>query len=387
MVAGRVVVVHATEEPPARWAASLFLAGPTPRSPDVASWRPAAVAEIERRWSGPGTLVVFHPEPRDQVWSNYDTQRTWELRWGDRCDLVLFWIPRGPGLPALTTNDEWGRWKDSGRVVLGTPPDADSVRYQRHYARDHHIPVSDSLADTVAAALDTIGDGAERVGGQRHVPLLLWRTPSFRSWLTAQEGAGNELREARLEWTFRSGKHRDLVVYWALHAQVHVATERRVKSNEIVLSRPDISTVLGYRPAASLADTEIVLVKEFRTPSSAADGFVLELPGGSHSTPTDPASLAAAEFREETGLVVHAARFVAHRSRQLAATVTAHRQHLFSVVLTADELDQVRRTGAISGEPPSSEITYPVVLRLRDLLATDQADWTTLGAVTEVLLG
>ncbi|HWM04498.1 MAG TPA: nucleoside 2-deoxyribosyltransferase domain-containing protein, partial [Actinophytocola sp.] len=131
------MVVRAGEEPPDRWAASLFLAGPTPRTPDVASWRPEAMAEIERRWAGPDELVVFLPEPRGAVWPEYEHQRTWELYWGDRCDVVLFWIPRGPGMPALTTNDEWGRWKDSGRVVLGTPPEAQSVRYQRGYAADH----------------------------------------------------------------------------------------------------------------------------------------------------------------------------------------------------------------------------------------------------------
>lgn len=238
MTKSQVIVVHATEQPPDRWTASLFLAGPTPRSAEVASWRPAAVAEIERRWDGPGTLVVFHPEPRDQVWSDYEIQRTWELRWGDRCDVVLFWIPRGPGMPALTTNDEWGRWKDTGRVVLGTPPDAQSVRYQRNYALEHHIPVLDTLADTVATTVDSLGDGADRAGGRRHVPLLLWRQPSFQSWLDAQESAGNELLAARLEWTLRTGGH---VVFWALHARTHAAGEDR---DEVVLSGPDNTTVV-----------------------------------------------------------------------------------------------------------------------------------------------
>lgn len=381
-----VAVVHAGEEPPDRWAASLFLAGPTPRTPEVASWRPEALTEIVRRWAGPGVLVVFLPEPRGAVWPEYDHQRTWELYWGDRCDVVMFWIPRGAGMPALTTNDEWGRWKDSGRAVLGTPPDAASVRYQRGYAVDRHISLTDTLADTVAAALDAITPGADRAGGHRHVPLILWRTPSFQSWLQAQHGAGNELRAARLEWTYRLGPRRRKVFFWALHAEIRVAEEDRVKSNEVVLSRPDIASVLAYRRAPRLADTEIVMIREFRSPSTAHDGFVLELPGGSHPEPMDPLELAAAEFGAETGLKIPPERLVPHRSRQLAATVTAHRQHLFSVELTADELAQVRRTGAIRGEPTSSELTYPQVVRLSDLIASDAPDWTTLGAVTEVLL-
>lgn len=135
-MSGQVVVVHASEDPPDEWDASIFLAGPTPRSSERTSWRPAAIELLRTGWHQPGRLVVFVPEPRESgAWPEYDAQRTWELYWGDRCDVVLFWIPRGPGMIGLTTNDEWGRWKDSGRVVLGTPPDAEHVRYQREYGR------------------------------------------------------------------------------------------------------------------------------------------------------------------------------------------------------------------------------------------------------------
>jgi 8-oxo-dGTP pyrophosphatase MutT (NUDIX family) len=376
-VTASVVVVHATDEPPQQWSASLFLAGPTPRTADVASWRPQAIAELERRWRGPGVLAVFWPEPYGQVWSEYDSQRTWELHWGDHCDVVLFWIPRGPGMPALTTNDEWGHWKDSGRVVLGTPPDATSVRYQRSYAADHGVPVSDTLSDTVGAALTAIGTGAVRSGPHREVPLLLWREPSFQSWLADIEGAGNTLRDSRVEWTFRVDGR---VVFWALHPVLAVAAEDRVKSNEVVVSRPDIATVLAYRPAPSPLDTEIVLVREFRAPG----GLVLDLPGGSDPAMTDPARLAATELAEETGLDVAVDRLVPHGARRLAATVTAHRQHLYSVVLTEAELAAVRATGPLAGT--DSELTHPCVLTLRELLTTPHADRTTLGAITEVLL-
>src|SRR4029453_8913417 len=100
-----VIVVHAGESPPEQWTASLFLAGPTPRTVDVHSWRPEGLAQIRAPWNQPGSLGGCGPEPRDEVWPEYDHQRTWELYWGARCDVVLFWIPRGPGMPALTTND------------------------------------------------------------------------------------------------------------------------------------------------------------------------------------------------------------------------------------------------------------------------------------------
>jgi hypothetical protein len=61
--------------------------------------------------------------------------------------------------------------------------------------------------------------------------------------------------------------------------------------------------------------------------------------------------------------------------------MSAHHQHLFSVELTPNELSRLRPIHA------GTEITYPQIHRLRDLLTTPHADWTTLGAITQVLLG
>ncbi|SES19003.1 NUDIX domain-containing protein [Actinokineospora terrae] len=380
-MAERVVVVRAGEEPPAAWSASVFLAGPTPRSPDVASWRPAAVAEIESRWTGPGTLVVFVPEPADGLWPDYTHQRTWELHWGDRCDVVLFWIPRGPGMPALTTNDEFGRWKDSGRAVLGTPPDAESVRYQRCYATDNGIPLADTLTDTIDLALTELAGGVEREGGKRFVPLRVWRTDAFRRWITTVERSGNEVVDATQVWVFPIAGP---VVFWALRVSMWVALEDRLKSGEVILSRPDLASVVAYLPGATAQDTEVVLVREFRPAARTSDGFVLELPGGSHQAVIEPVTLAALEFGEETGLAVAADRLVAHTSRQLAGTMSTHRQAVFSVRLTEAEMAELRGAAPVVD---GTEVTYPVVWRVGDLFADGHADWTTLGAVAEVLLG
>ncbi|WP_436496495.1 hypothetical protein [Actinokineospora sp. HUAS TT18] len=326
---------------------------------------------------------MFIPEPRDGVWPDYEHQRTWELHWGDRADVVLFWIPRGPGMPALTTNDEFGRWKDTGRAVLGTPPSAESVRYQRGYAVDHHIPLADSLPDTVAAALKHIDGGSLRSGGARDVPLLVWRTESFQAWLRAQTAAGNELRGGRVEWTFRVGASREIVFLWAFHAKVYVGVEDRVKDNEVVVSRPDIAAVVAYRRGASLGETRVVLIKEFRAPSVSSDGFVHELPGGSSYVPMAPVEVAAAELAEETGLALSLDRFHTHHARQLAGTFSTHRQHVFSVELTDAEITQLSPSARTS--PGDSERTYPEIWQLKDLIKDDKADWTTLGALMEVL--
>src|SRR5258708_3293070 len=95
------------------------------------------------------------------------------------------------------------------------------------------------------------GPGARRPGGQRHVPLLLWRTASFQRWYCAQAAAGNALLSARVVWTFRVGPTRRSAFYWAAHVQVHVAAENRVKANEVVISRPALSVLALYRPGAT----------------------------------------------------------------------------------------------------------------------------------------
>lgn len=389
----RVVPVYAGEEPPDTYDASIFLCGPTPRTDHVPSWRPEALGEIAYRWQGEGVLVVFVPEPRTgERWPDYDTNRAWELHWGDRADVTLFWIPRCAGLPGLTTNDEFGRWKDSGRAVLGTPPSAHSVRYQREYAAEVGIPTADTLPATIGLALDQVGAGARRSGGQRHVPLLVWRTPTFQQWLGAQQAAGNELRSGRLEWTHRTGEQRQTVFFWAFHAVIWIAAEQRLKSNEVVLSRPDVSAVVAYRRADTLDDCQVVIVREFRTPGATSDGFVRELPGGSGFHPCGtvddetPAEQGCGELTEETGIRVSAARVRVHQVRQPAATTSSHQLHVHAVELTCEELASARSDTGVHGLSADSERTYVEVRTYRELRTLGLVDWATLGAITSVLL-
>jgi hypothetical protein len=150
---------------------SVFLAGPTPRLGSVAeSWRPAAAAELARQWHGPGTLAVLSPESRDGVRAaHYDDQVDWETDARAAADAILFWIPRDLAtLPGFTTNVEFGLDVATGRAVLGCPPDCPNPernRYLIHVARRHGVPVCDTLAGTVTAALAVItghGDAVPR---------------------------------------------------------------------------------------------------------------------------------------------------------------------------------------------------------------------------------
>lgn len=109
---------------------SIFLAGPTPRSEDVPSWRPTAI-RILRELGHTG--VVFVPETEDWGWAgDYDQQVMWEWRALGRSQCIVFWVPRDlKDMPALTTNVEFGMMvmKCPHRVVLGTPTGTPKMNY------------------------------------------------------------------------------------------------------------------------------------------------------------------------------------------------------------------------------------------------------------------
>lgn len=378
-------IVYAHERAPERWTSSIFLAGPTPRDAETPSWRPEALRLLAARgYEG----VVFVPEPRDGTWQrDYEGQVEWEEQHLHLADVALFWVPRAlPRMPGLTTNDEWGALKSSGKVVFGAPPEAEKVRYQRYYAEKLHVPSAADLAGAIDLALAQIGAGAARAGGERHVPLQVWRTASFQAWYAALQAAGNRLDGARVEWLCRGGPGRRWLFLWALRADVHVATEGRNKTNEVVLGRPDVAAVVMLRRRPEPQGCEVVLVREFRSAVRNAAGRVLELPcGSSFAEGTPPLQTAAEEMSEETGLRIDAARLRPIGGRQVAATLLAHHAHLYALDLTDEEFAWL---GAHQGELRGAghgEQTYVEIRRVADLLQGDEVDWSTLGMIFAAL--
>ncbi|MFF7615823.1 nucleoside 2-deoxyribosyltransferase domain-containing protein [Streptomyces lavendulae] len=197
-----VHVVHVGQEPPQSWTAAVYLSGPTPTDPAEPSWRADAVAALRSAWSGAGRLVVFVPEPAPGgAYPAYADQIAWEEEAMRRCDVVLFWIPRDMArLPGLVSNIKWGAWCDSGRAVLGTPPEAERMEYLLHFAGALGVPVERTLAGAAAAALRAIGAGRARTGAERAVPLTVWRTEPFRRWYADHRRAGDRMLDARVEW-------------------------------------------------------------------------------------------------------------------------------------------------------------------------------------------
>lgn len=151
---------------------SVFLAGPTPRSSTVPSWRPDAVTAIDAAWAGADPLTVLTPESRGgHQAAEYHDQVEWEAAGLDTATAILFWIPRDVStLPGFTTNVEFGLYVRSGRVILGCPadcPNPERNRYLIWTAQRYGAPVCTTLAAAVAGAVDlvTTPTGSQPSGG------------------------------------------------------------------------------------------------------------------------------------------------------------------------------------------------------------------------------
>lgn len=127
---------------------SIFLAGPTPRSPEVKSWRPEFINNLTQRgYDG----TVFVPEDRDTFGCGVNGPDEWlnQVEWEDdmlnAASIIVFWIPRDlETLPGFTTNVEFGRFinkktyltnnDDSlvyeySAIIYGRPPNAPKTGY------------------------------------------------------------------------------------------------------------------------------------------------------------------------------------------------------------------------------------------------------------------
>jgi 8-oxo-dGTP pyrophosphatase MutT (NUDIX family) len=389
-------VVYAKQTPPESWKHAIFLAGPTPRDPKTPSWRPEALKQLEGMgYDG----VVFVPEQADGDWKgSYTDQTEWESMGLEMSDRIVFWVPRDlVTMPAFTTNVEFGRHVDGGKVVLGFPEGAPKMRYLDWMAgdADPDVPVLNSLKETLEAAIDGWEHGPTRTGGERYVPRHIWDTPMFRGWYENLQAVGNRLDEAKVKWIFTMPKARK-VFSWVLWVKVWIAEEGRYKENEWIFARTDVATVVMYRrPAADthteeLAGTEVVLVKEFRSPGRTDTGFIHELPGGSVEPGDDNGACASAarEAYEETGISIAEDRLRPIGSRQGVGILSTHHIHAFAVELEEHEMAQARKLasdGTTFGEEEDTELTYVEVKTVRELLVEGQVDWTTLGLVMRAL--
>jgi hypothetical protein len=145
-------VIHALE----KIEQSIFLAGPTPRSPEVTSWRHEALKILDYV-DFKGTVYVPESDdwgPHDQ----YDDQVKWEWEALNSSTIVLFWIPRDLAkMPAFTTNVEFGLFIGSGKCVMGYPVGAPKMNYLHQLAVNRGVPVYHSLDGVIIKTMELLG--------------------------------------------------------------------------------------------------------------------------------------------------------------------------------------------------------------------------------------
>ncbi len=108
---------------------SIFLAGPTPRSQSVKSWRPEFI-QILADCDFNGTVLV--PENEDGIFKqDYIDQVEWEYVHLCESTGIVFWIPRDlETLPGFTTNVEFGYCLNSKKhMFYGRPDGAPKTKY------------------------------------------------------------------------------------------------------------------------------------------------------------------------------------------------------------------------------------------------------------------
>lgn len=405
-----MTLVFAGEEPPEQYGSMIFLEGPSPagapKDPheDVelsAYWRDCAV-EIFAEVGYTGVIAIPLPRPgTKREFDGHIPQIKWEDRMRQMADVIMAWVPRfreeTETLPisykniGLTTNWELGQDVDSGKLVFGAPDDSWKTRTPRYWADQLKVPVRSSLRDTVIAAIEYLGTPALRKGGERYVPLFVWRTEHFKSWYRSLKKAGNRLEHARVMWSWRVGPERKFAFFWILHVKIWIEGEERYKTNEVVMSRPDISTIVLYRRAARLDDTRIVLVKEFRSPVANDEGRVFENAGGSSwKVGVNPFVRAQEECEEETGLNIDPKRFRALGNRQMMPTAFSTRAFAYAAELTDEELDWVEAHAHVPrGVLEDSERTYAIATTLGEIRHGNLAElvgWGDLGMILDAVV-
>ncbi|OGZ97698.1 MAG: hypothetical protein A3I44_02295 [Candidatus Sungbacteria bacterium RIFCSPLOWO2_02_FULL_51_17] len=399
-----LTIIYAGESFPTEMRKAIFLAGPTPRRDKhgiltARSWRIPDAITILEELGYDGHVFLPEDRPGSATASDFDyhDNYAWETGALHRSDVIVFWVPRAlKTMPAFTTNVEFGEWFKSGKVIYGAPkdptvPDQDlplpKNKYLEMKADEYRVPRFRSLRETLATAVSTVGAGALRKDAECEVPLPIWSSRPFRAWYENLKARGNTLKGVQIHW-HRSSYTGRVVMGWVMDAKVWVASEKRIKTADTIISRLDISAVMLWKKdGRDILSSPVVLVKEFRSSARTPDGFIHELPSGATiKEGVSPQEGAREETHEETGIDFELSRFRDHGSRQLAGTFSAHHAHLFSVALTDREYERyLSQQGVMHGNPSESERCYIEIVPIRRIIDEKLVDWTTMGMILQVV--
>lgn len=368
-------IVFADQPIPQKIEKSIFLAGPSPRTKDIFDWRHDALSLFEKNGFD-GT--IFIPVPKERFFGKddspnwtYDNQVEWECKARNVSDIILFWLPRDikNGMPAFTTNIEFGEDIHSGKIIYGRPDNAEKCRYLDKRIIEIKEKVFNQLDELIQYGIAKLGKGSIRIDGEVNVPLFIWESEQFQGWYSSLKNNGNKLVDAKLlhHVKFSNG----YLFSFILWVNVWVEKEQRFKSNEFIFSRKDISVILPYYKENN--ETYFISVKEFRSPLRNNSGLVYELPGGSALKPgVNPLVNAQHELSEEIGLHVDdISRFKYVDTKQICATLSSHVSALFKIELTKNEFELIKKTISEKqtfGLQEDTEIIYLEIINSKEIM-------------------
>ena len=131
----------------------VFLAGPTPRTTEIISWRINALNIINLNIKK--DIIIYIPERTNwKIKFEYIDQIEWELTAMKNADKIIFWIPRElKYMPAFTTNVEFGMKiiECPEKILYGRPNDAPNNKYLDYLYKKYtnNIPIN-SLYELVS---------------------------------------------------------------------------------------------------------------------------------------------------------------------------------------------------------------------------------------------
>lgn len=145
------MIINYSDQEVVKGEKSIFLAGPTPRTKDIISWRKKACAKLEALgFDG----VVYVPELT--TGGIRDGQEVWEREALTLATVIAFWIPRHlPDMPGFTTNVEFGYWLHSNKVIYGRPDHTIKTGYLDWlYNLDYGLEPFNNLDELLKGAIE-----------------------------------------------------------------------------------------------------------------------------------------------------------------------------------------------------------------------------------------
>lgn len=365
---------------------TLFLAGPSPRESGMSNWREDALTLLADA-GYKGTVLV--PMTREQLLErkfetgfSYEDQIKWEELAMNMADVIMFWVPRNSINLGLTTNVEFGKYLESGRVVYGRPNGAMNTRYLDELCKTRKIGINESLSETIKHALNGLHGECERKGTEVYVPAIVFRSQQFQGWYGNLVKSGNKLGYVKVTSIIGSIQDNYLFGY-SINPKVDITAESRYKNNEWVFSRTELSVVGLFHGKGEAR--RFVLIGEMRPSVNNEMGVIYEFPGGSEGDSNENAlENACKELREETGLRIDdSSRLVDLGKRQALATYLGSRLNLYGLELTDEEFQEVNakaQEGKTLGENAEERIHLVCATR-KELNDIYPVDLTTLGIV------